>query len=288
MPLSQDIITLYDSFTHGLIDRRAFMERLGALAGGAGAATVLLAQLTNNYAQAAIVAEDDLRLTTSTDSFTAPTGPVKAYVARSKDAAKSGVVIVIHENRGLNPHIKDIARRIALEGFTAIAPDLLSSAGGTPDDQDLARDMIGKLEAAKTAAELVAAVAYAKSRPDGNGKVGALGFCWGGGKVNQLAVDAADLAAGVAYYGAQPKAEDVPRIKAALLLHYAGKDDRINAGIAAYEAALKAAKTDYQLFVYDGVNHAFNNDTAGERYNKAAADLAWGRTIGLLKAKLAG
>ncbi len=148
--------------------------------------------------------------------------------------------------------------------------------------------MIGKLDAAATLAELVALAAYGKARPDGTGKVGAMGFCWGGGKVNALAVASPDLAAGVAYYGAQPKAEDVPKIKASLLLHYAGKDDRINAGIAAYEAALKAAKTDYQLFVYDGVNHAFNNDTSGERYNKAAADLAWGRTFGLFKAKLAG
>jgi carboxymethylenebutenolidase len=284
MPLSQDIINLYDSFTHGQIDRREFMERLGRIAGGSVAAAAVLATLSNNYAQAAMVSEDDARLSATMETA----GTVKAYVVRAKDAGKQGAVIVIHENRGLNPHIKDVARRVALEGFTAIAPDLLSSAGGTPEDQDKARDMIGKLDAAATLAELVALVAYAKARPDGSGKVGAVGFCWGGGKVNALAVASPDLAAGVAYYGAQPKAEDVPKIKASLLLHYAGKDDRINAGISAYEAALKAAKTDYQLFVYDGVNHAFNNDTSGERYNKAAADLAWGRTIGLFKAKLAG
>ena len=288
MPISQDVINLYDSFTHGVLDRRTFVERLGKIAGGAAAATALLAKLTNNYAQAAIIAEDDTRLTAAIESIPAPGGSVKAYVARAKGAGKQGVVIVIHENRGLNPHIKAIARRVALEGFTAVALDLLSSAGGTPEDADKARDMIGALDPGKTAAELVAAVAYAKSRPEANGKVGVIGFCWGGGKVNQLAVLAPDLAAGVAYYGAQPKAEDVPKIKASLMLHYAGQDDRINAGIPAYEAALKAAKTDYQLFRYDGVNHAFNNDTAGERYNKAAADLAWGRTIGLLKAKLAG
>lgn len=288
MPISQNIINLYDSFTHGVIDRRAFMERLTKLAGGATAATVLLATLQNNYALAGIVAEDDARLAAGLTTLPGPDGAIKTYVASLKDIAKRPAIIVVHENRGLNAHIKDIARRVALEGFIAIAPDLLSSAGGTPANEDTARDMIGKLDAAKAVTALVAAVAYAKGLANASGKVGAIGFCWGGGMTNQLAVHAPDLAAAVAYYGPQPTAADVPKIKASLMLHYAGKDERIGAGIAAYEAALKAAKADYQLFVYDGVQHAFNNDTNAARYDKIAAELAWARTVTFLKAKLAG
>ena len=289
MPITQDVINLYDSFTHGLISRRDFMERLSRLAGGAVAATTLLAMLQNDYARAAMVAEDDARLSTNQVTYASPDGDVKAYVAVPKEPARRPAVIVIHENRGLNAHIKDIARRVALEGFSAIAVDLLSLAGGpgTPVNEDSARDLFEKVDPARTAAALVAAVAYAKARPDAAGKVGAIGFCWGGGMANQLAVHAPDLSAAIAYYGPQPTAADAAKIKAALLLHYAGLDDRIDAGIAAYEVALKAAKVDYQLFVYDGVNHAFNNDTNAARYDKPAADLAWGRTIAFLKAKLA-
>ena len=286
--IPQPIIDLYDAFTHGRLSRRDFMEQLTLKAGGAAAATALLGQLGNNYAQAAMVAETDDRLATGAISFKGPDGDVKAYTAAPKGDGKRAAVIVIHENRGLNAHIKDVARRIALEGFTAIAPDLLSSGGGTPADEDKAREMIGKLDPAKTAAALVAAVAYAKSLPTATGKAGAIGFCWGGGMANQLAVHAPDLTADVVYYGPQPTAADVPKIKAALMLHYAGKDDWVGKGIPAYEAALKAAKIDYQLFMYPDAQHAFNNDTNAARYDKAAAELAWGRTIGFLKAKLAG
>ena len=193
----------------------------------------------------------------------------------------------MHENRGLNPHIRDVARRVALEGFVALAPDFLSPLGGTPGDEDKARDLFAKLDPAQTAANAVATVAFLKADKDGNGKVGAVGFCWGGGTVNMLAVNAPDLAAGVAYYGMQPKADDVPKIKAALLLHYAGLDERINAGIDAFKKELDAAHVEYTVYVYEGANHAFNNDTSAARYDKKAADLAWGRTIAFLKEKLA-
>jgi len=213
---------------------------------------------------------------------------MKGYLVRPADiSGKLGTVIVVHENRGLNPHIRDVARRVALEGFVALAPDFLSPLGGTPSDEDKARDMFTKLDTKQVVADGVATVAYLKGEKDGNGKVGAVGFCWGGGTVNQLAVNAPDLAAGVAYYGMQPKAEDVPKIKAALLLHYAGLDERTNAGIDAYKRALDAAHVEYKVYVYDGANHAFNNDTSAARYDKKAAELAWGRTIAFLKQKVA-
>ena len=195
-------------------------------------------------------------------------------------------MIVIHENRGLNPHIKDIARRLALEGFLAYAVDMLSPHGGTPADEHKGRDMIATLNAEETARRIAAAVPFLATHPESTGKVGAVGFCWGGGMVNRIAVLSPDLKAGVAYYGAQPPADQVKAIHAALLLHYAGLDQRINAGIAAYEAALKANDKRFTVQIYPDVNHAFNNDTAGERYNKRAADLAWGRTIAFLRENL--
>jgi carboxymethylenebutenolidase len=199
---------------------------------------------------------------------------------------KLPAVIVIHENRGLNDHIKDVARRIALEGFVALAPDLLSPSGGTPKDEDQAREEIGALSPDITSSNLLAAHEFLKTFPHSNGNVGVVGFCWGGGWVNKLAAADPDLKAGVAYYGAQLPAADVPNIKASLLLHYAGLDDRINKGIDAYKAALEANKKDFTIYIYDGVNHAFNNDTSAARYDKKAADLAWSRTIEFLKAKL--
>ena len=209
---------------------------------------------------------------------------MKGYLARPKDAAgKLGGVIVIHENRGLNGHIRDIARRVALEGFVALAPDFLSPLGGTPDDEDKARDMFTNLDPALTAANAEASLTYLAKLDGANGKVGAIGFCWGGGVVNRFATISPELKAGVAYYGAQPAASEVPKIKAALLLHYAGLDDRINAGIDAYRKELQAGGKTFEIFVYDGVNHAFNNDTSAARYDKKAADLAWGRTIEFLK-----
>ena len=286
--VTQEMIRLYDEYTHLTLDRRGFLDKLTRLAGSSVAAAAIVPLLAADKAHAAIVAADDARITTKTVTFPGPDGvQLSGYLAAPKDAAgKLPSVLVIHENRGLNPHIEDVTRRLALDGFLALGIDLLSRDGGTPADEDAAREKIGKLDPAATIADAVAAVGYLKSLPDSNGKVGAVGFCWGGGVVNRLAVAAPDLAAGVAYYGMQPPAADAPKIKAKLMLHYAGLDERINAGIPAYEAALKAAGVDYQVFVYDGVNHAFNNDTSAARYDAAAAKLAWSRTIAFFKANL--
>jgi carboxymethylenebutenolidase len=286
MPLSQDILNLYDAFTHGHLTRRDFMDRLTRAAGGAAAASALLGILANDYAKAALVAEDDARLATASQTYSSPAGDVRAYLAWPKEGGKRPVVIVVHENRGLNPHIRDVARRMALEGFIAVAPDVLTPEGGTPEDEDKARDLIGKLDPKAATARLVAAVDFARSLPESTGKTGVVGFCWGGGMVNEMAAHADKLDAAVAYYGRQVTADRVPGIKAALMLHYAEKDDRINAGIADYEAALKAAGKPYELFMYPGAQHAFNNDTNTARYDKAAAELAWGRTVAFLKKTL--
>jgi carboxymethylenebutenolidase len=283
--MDQRIIDLYDNFTHGGMNRRQFLDRLGELAGSSAAAVALLPLLQNDYARAAIVPPDDARLAIDTVSYDAAGKPVSGYLARLKEKGKRPAVIVIHENRGLNPHIQDIARRIALEGFLTLAPDLLSVAGGTPADDDQARDLHAKTDKAAMLDAALAAVPFIKSHAESTGKVGAVGFCYGGGVVNSLATAAADLNAGVAYYGAQPPADKVPDIKAPLLLHYGGLDERINAGIPAYEAALKAAGKRFEIHIYPGVNHAFNNDT-GNRYDKPAADLAWSRTITFFKENL--
>ena len=285
--MEQKYIDLYDRFTHGVLPRREFLEKLAKLAGSAAAASALVARLQNDYAKAAMVSEDDSRLTIETAQFDTGKGKVSGYLVKQKQAGKPPGVIVIHEKRGLNPHIKDVARRLALEGFLVLAPDYLSLAGGTPGDEDKARDMIGKLTADDALTVSQSSLAFLAIRPDSNGKVGAVGFCWGGGQINALAVAEPKLAAGVAYYGRQPAADQVDNIQAAMLLHYAGLDEGINKGIAAYEKALKAAGKTYEIYVYDGVNHAFNNDTNEARYNKAAADLAWSRTVAFLK-KYAG
>ncbi len=285
--MDQRIIDLYDRFTHGQISRRDFMERLAGLAGSVAAAAALLPVLSNNYAQAAIVAEDDPRLVTEWISYKGDDGEIRGYLARPKDGPqKLPAVIVIHENRGLNPHIEDVTRRLALEGFLVLGPDLLSPLGGTPADEDQARDQIAKLDTGKTIGNLVAALDYLAGNAHSTGKVGAVGFCWGGLKVNQLAAAAPALGAGVAYYGRQIPADQVAAIKAPLLLHYAGIDDNVNAGIDAYKAALEAAGKTFELHMYPGANHAFNNDTNAPRYNKAAADLAWSRTVEFLKKNL--
>lgn len=281
------IIRLYDDYTHAPLDRRVFLERLSVLAGGTAAATALLPLLENNYAQAAIVDPADARLNIGTITYKGHTGDIKAYLAAPKSGpAKRPAVIVIHENRGLNPHIEDVTRRVALEGFTALGLDLLSPLGGTPKDEDQAREMIGKTDRNDAVRNAAAAVAYLKSRPDASGPVGATGFCWGGGMTNLLATIAPDLAAGAPYYGLVAPTAEVPKIKAKLQLHYAGNDPRINEGLPGYEAALKAAGVSYQLFVYQGAEHAFNNDTNAARYNKQAADLAWSRTIAFFKQTL--
>jgi carboxymethylenebutenolidase len=284
--MDQRIIDLYDSFTHGAIDRRTFLDRLTRIAGSTAAALALLPLLKNDYAQAAVVAPDDARLTTETVSYVADGTRISGYLARLKQPEKRPAVIIIHENRGLNPHIEDIARRIAIAGFLAFAPDMLSPQGGTPQDEDKARDMFAHLKPETAAQYAAAGVPFLEKRPDSSGKVGAVGFCWGGGVINRIAVLAPDLKAGVVYYGLQVPANEVPAIQAPLLLHYAGLDQRVNAGIEAYEAALKANDKRYTIYMYPDVNHAFNNDT-GNRYDKAAAELAWSRTVAFLKQNLA-
>lgn len=282
--VTQAMINAYDEYTHLTLDRRGFMEKLTKLAGSAGAAAAIAPLLAANKASAGVIAADDNRVEGKDVTYAGSKGEMKGYLVRPKDAAgKLGGVIVIHENRGLNPHIRDVARRMALEGFIALAPDFLSPLGGTPENEDKARDMFTNLDPALTAANAEASLAYLAKLDGANGKVGAVGFCWGGGLINRFATISPELKAGVAYYGAQPPASDVPNIKAALLLHYAGLDDRINAGIDAYRKELQAGGKTFEIFVYDGVNHAFNNDTSAARYDKKAADLAWGRTVEFLK-----
>lgn len=286
--ITQAMIDAYDEYTHLTLDRRGFMEKLTKLAGSGAAAAAIAPLLAANSAQAAIVPEDDARVEARDITWPGDGGDMKGYLALPADrSGKLGTVIVIHENRGLNAHIKDVARRMALEGFVALAPDYLSPLGGTPADEEKARGMFSELDPAKTVANGVATVAFLKGHEAGNGKVGAMGFCWGGGAVNNLAVNAPDLAAGVAYYGAQPKDADLSGMNAALLLHYAGNDERINAGIEAYKVALTEAGKEFTVHIYEGAQHAFNNDTSEARYNKEAADLAWGRTVAFFKEKLA-
>ena len=282
--ITQAMIDAYDEYTHLTLDRRRFMERLTALAGSGAAAAAIAPLLAASSASAEMIAADDARLNARDVVYGGSSGEMKGYLVRPKDeTGPLGSVIVIHENRGLNPHIRDVARRMALEGFIALAPDFLSPSGGTPDDEDKARDMIGKLDPAVTVADAEASLQFLAGLDGANGKVGAIGFCWGGGLVNRLATKSPDLKAAVAYYGAQPPAKDVPAIKAALLLHYAGLDERINAGIDAYRKALEENGKTFEIHIYDGVNHAFNNDTSAARYDKAAADLAWQRTVAFLK-----
>jgi carboxymethylenebutenolidase len=277
--MDQRIINLYDRFTHGGMSRREFLDRLAELAGSAAAAAALVPLLQNDYAQAAIVAADDARLATERVAYDSPKGKINGYLARAKAKGKRPVVLVIHENRGLNPHLEDVARRFAAEGYLAYAVDLLSLVGGTPASEDAARELHPKMNQDDAVAALVAAVSFLKAHPESTGKVGAVGYCFGGLMVNRLAASSPELDAGVAYYGRQVPAAQVPNIKAALLLHYAETDEAVNAGIAAYEAALKANNKKYTLHIYPGTQHAFNNDTGAARYNKAAADLAWSRTL---------
>lgn len=286
--ITQAMIDAYDEYTHLTLDRRGFMDKLARLAGSGAAAAAIAPVLAANRAHADMVSADDERLASETVGFPDGEEDMSGYLTRpAGEAGELPAVIVIHENRGLNAHIRDVARRLALEGFLALAPDFLSPAGGTPDNEDEARQMIGALDQGATVANAVATVEFLAGHEAGNGKVGAVGFCWGGGMVNQLAVNAPELDAGVVYYGRQPDSRDVPRIEAPLLLHYAGLDDRINAGMEDYRAALEEAGKDFTVHIYDGVNHAFNNDTSEARYNVDAAMLAWERTIGFLRDNLA-
>ncbi|WP_443939514.1 dienelactone hydrolase family protein [Pedobacter sp. MW01-1-1] len=283
--MKQEIINLYDSYTHSQINRKEFMKKLALLAGGTAMALTILPLLENNYAQAASFEDDSISVEECT--FPGTEGNMKAVLARPKNKKHLGAVLVIHENRGLNPHIIDVTKRIASEGFIALGVDALSPLGGTPTDENQARDLIGKLDPEKNLQNYLKALDFLRNKKDANGKVGCVGFCWGGAMANKLAVNDPKLQAAVAYYGSQPNAADVSKIKASILLHYGGLDERINAGIPAYETALKENHIDYQLFVYEGVNHAFNNNTSPTRYNEAAAKLAWQRTIDLFKKKLA-
>jgi carboxymethylenebutenolidase len=274
--MDQKIISLYDEYTHTSMTRKSFMTKLAILTGSTAVALTLLPMLENNYAAAAPVHDDTITFENIT--YPGVDGDMKAVLAMPKGKTKLGAVLVIHENRGLNPHIVEVTKRVAAAGFIALGVDALSPLGGTPADEDKGRELIGKLDPAKNLQNYLKGLEYLRTHKSGNGKVGCVGFCWGGAMANQLAVNDPKLQAAVAYYGSQAKAEDVPKIKASLMLHYGGLDERINAGIPAYESALKANAIDYKLFIYEGVNHAFNNDTSPTRYNEAAAKLAWERT----------
>ena len=286
--ITQEMIDLYDEYTHITLDRRAYLGKMTALVGSTAAAVAMTSLIEADKAAAQIVPADDARVKAERVTFPGEGGEMAGYLARPANATgRLPSVIVIHENRGLVPHIQDVTRRMALEGFLALGPDFLHQSGGTPTDEDQGRAMIGKLEHARTVANAMASLRFLKAHASGNGKVGATGFCWGGRQTNALAVDAgADLIAAAPYYGAQPPAADVPLIKARLLLHYAQNDDNINKGIPGYREALDKAGVGYQLFIYEGTQHAFNNDTSAARYNKAAADLAWSRTVALFKEAL--
>jgi carboxymethylenebutenolidase len=275
--MDQRIINLYDEYTHKPLSRTEFLKRLSLLVGSTTAAMALLPLIEVNQAHASITPDEDL----FTERITYPgiNGDMQAYVARPKEEKKYPTVVVIHENRGLNAHIEDVTRRAATAGYLAIAPNALSSLGGTPANEDEARTKFQELKAEDNLQNFIKVFDYLPARKDSNGKFGCVGFCWGGGMANDLAVNVASLKAAVAFYGRQPKAEDVPRIKGAVQLHYGALDERINAGIPAYEEALKKANIPYELYIYEGANHAFHNDTAPTRYNEAAAKLAWQRTL---------
>ena len=285
----QELLNIFDLYVHGDIDRRAFLDRASKFAVGGVTAGMLLDMLNPQFAAAQQVPKDDKRLKAEYVEFPSPqgnTGKTKGYLVRPANATgKLPAVLVIHENRGLNPHIEDIARRLALDGFMAFAPDALAPVGGYPGDEDKARAMFGQIDAGKTREDFVAAATWLKNRPDSNGKIGAVGFCWGGAVVNFLAARMPDLNAGVPFYGTQPSAEEAAKIKAPLLIQYAENDERVNSGWPAYEAALKANNVKYEVFKYPGTQHGFNNDTT-PRYDAAAAKLAWERTVAFFKTHL--
>jgi len=284
--MDQTIMDLYEKYTYDLLDRREFLKKLGIFLGSAAASNALLPLLETNYARAEVVSKDDPRLKTDYINYPVATGEIRAYFARPKGEAKLPGVIVAHENIGLVPHIEDVTRRVALEGFLAIGPDALSPVGGTPKDDNEAKKLINKLDSQSTVNDYIAAVKYLQYHPESTGKVGIIGFCWGGGVANQVAVKTTDLTVAVPFYGRQPEPKDVPKIKASLLLHYGGLDKRINEGIPAFEAALKQASIDYRIYMYEGAKHAFFNDDKADRYHKEAAQLAWKRTAAFLTEKL--
>jgi carboxymethylenebutenolidase len=277
----QELLVLFDAYVHGALDRRGFLEKAARYAVGGVTAAMLLDQLSPRFAEAQVVKPDDARLEARYIEYDSPKGygKMRGYLAvPAKAKGKLPAVLVIHENRGLNPHIEDITRRLALDDFVAFAPDALFPLGGYPGNEDKARELFQKLDQAKTREDFMAAFEWLKARPETSGKVGAVGFCYGGGMVNFLATRRPDLAAGVAFYGSGPDLADVPRIKAPLVIQSAEVDERINAAWPAFEAALKAAGVRYERHLYPGTQHGFNNDTT-PRYDAAAAKLAWGRTL---------
>ena len=275
--MDQRVINLYDEYTHKPLSRQEFLRRLAMLTGSTAAALSVLPLIEVNQAHAAITPTDDLF--TERIKYAGVNGDMEAYVARPKEVKKYPTVVVIHENRGLNAHIEDVTRRAANAGYLAVAPNALAPLGGTPANEDEARTKFQELKAEDNLQNFIKVFDYLPGRKDCNGHFGCVGFCWGGGMSNDLAVNVPSLKAAVAFYGRQPKAEDVPKIKAAVQLHYGGLDERVNAGIPAYEEALKKNNKPYELYIYEGANHAFHNDTAPTRYNEAAAKLAWQRTI---------
>ncbi len=279
--MNKKINELYLDYKAGKTDRRTFLKKLGILTGSSYAVLSMIPVPGESAFY-----QNDADLVTEFLTYKGETGDMRAFMAHPKGGKKFPAVIVIHENRGLVPHIQDVTRRMAKEGFLALAPDALSPVGGTPEDVSNVGELFKKLNPEQTTKNFVAAVKYLKTHPMSTGKVGCTGFCWGGGMTNQVAVNAPDLDAAVPYYGQQPSEEDVKKINAPIMAHYAGDDQRIDAGIPAFEAALKKYGKEYKIFIYEGAGHAFNNDSNPERYNEKAAKLAWGRTIAFFKEKL--
>ena len=277
----QELLILFDAYVHGIIDRRGFLDKAAKFAVGGVTAAMLLDQLSPKFLEAQVIKPEDTRLKVQYVQYESPkgSGKMRGYLAvPAKAPGKLPAVLVIHENRGLNPHIEDIARRLAIDNFVAFAPDALFPLGGYPGDEDKARELFPKLDQAKTRQDFIAAADWLRARPETNGKLGAVGFCYGGGVVNFLATQVPELAAGVPFYGSAPNLEDVPKIKAAMLIQSADVDERINASWPDYEKALKAANVRYERFQYPGTQHGFNNDTT-PRYDEKSAKLAWERTI---------
>jgi len=281
--MTKKVNELYDEFRCGKVNRREFMKKLALVTGGTAAAVVILPGC--NGASARTAGKEALKVIGEYVTYPGASGEIRAWISIPEGKKKYPGLIVIHENRGLVPHIRDVNNRMAQEGFVSLAPDALSPLGGTPEDQDKGREMIGQLDREETVKNFVAAVKYLETHPRSTGKVGCTGFCWGGAMTNQVAVNAPDLDAAAPYYGSAPATEDVPKIKAPVMAHYAGNDERINAGIPAFEEALKQAGIEYKIFLYEGTEHGFNKDT-GARHNKEAADLAWSRTVKFFREKL--
>ena len=280
--MNQKIINLFDEYTHAPLKREDFLAKLAKLAGGTAAAMALMPALEGKYAFANQVSEQDEDLQIEEISYPSKNCTMKGYLAMPKNIkGKLGTVLVIHENRGLTPHIKDVTRRVAKAGYIALGIDALSPFGGTPANEDDSRALFPKLDAKQNLENLISGFEYLNELKNSNKKTACVGFCWGGGMVNDLAVNYPELDGGVAYYGRQAKVEEVPSIKAKLLLQYGGLDERVNAGIPAYEEALKANKIDYKVYIYEGAQHAFNNDSSPARYNPEVAKLAWERTLAL-------